>query len=377
MLFCASLPISFLAGAQTSAAGSPASPAASRPAPAATRRTPAAPVISPITLAHIAAATPPEATVAPLIYLASDRLKGRYIGRPEIDTAARYIADQFREAGARPIPGATGYFQVFTRHFNANRRDSGSAAQDLTLRNVMAIIPGTDPKWRDQVVVLSSHYDHLGVTSHPKMEDGKLDSIYNGARDNASGTTAVIDAARYFGKYPPKRSVMFVCYTAEEEGLIGSEWYASHPLVPFNRLVYNLNIDNASYDDTALATLVGLHRTSEDSVILAACAAYGLAVNDDPTGGSLFFESDNAPLALHGVPAPTYSMGMRAMDSTIFNRYHQLSDETGNMDMHYVVKWIRAYILAAQLIADEPRQPRWTPGDPYEKNWKALYPQVK
>jgi Zn-dependent M28 family amino/carboxypeptidase len=327
----------------------------------------------PIVLAHIAASTPPDRAIAPLIYLASDQLKGRLIGTPAIDTAAAYIANQFREAGARPVPGATGYFQVFTHHFNANSMDSGSPAQDIRLRNVIAFIPGLDPSLHLQYIVLSSHYDHLGVTKHPKLEEGKLDSIYNGARDNASGTTAVIDAARYFGKHPAKRSILFICYTAEEEGLIGSEWYAAHPLIPLNKTVYNLNIDNASYDDTTLVTLVGLHRTTGDSAILAAAAAYGLTVNNDPTGGQLFFESDNAPLALHGVPAPTYSMGMRAMDSTIFNRYHQLSDETGNMDMHYVVKWIRTYILAARTIADDLAQPRWTPGDPYEKAWKGLF----
>jgi len=147
---------------------------------------------SPKVLAGIAAATPPDRAVAPLIYLADDRLKGRYIGRPEIDIAGDYIASQFREAGARPLPGttqplagATGYFQVFTRHFNANRRDSGSVAQDVRLRNVISYIPGTDPQLRDQYIVLSSHYDHLGVTTRPVMEEGKLDSIYNGARDNA------------------------------------------------------------------------------------------------------------------------------------------------------------------------------------------------
>jgi Zn-dependent M28 family amino/carboxypeptidase len=326
-------------------------------------------------LAHIAAATPPGKALAPLLYLASDQLKGRFIGRPEIDTAALYIANQFREAGARTVPGATGYFQIFQQHFNANRLDSGSAAMDLSLRNVMAFIPGTDPKLRDQFIVLSSHYDHLGVTRHPRLEEGKLDSIYNGARDNATGTTAVIDAARYFARYPPKRSVLFITYTAEEEGLIGSEYYAAHPLVPIKRSVYNINIDNASYDDTTLISLVGLHRTSEDSLIISACAAYGLTVNGDPTGGSLFYASDNTPLAQKGVPAPTYSLGMRAFDSTITNRYHRLSDEVGNMDLHYILKFIRAYILAAQYIADDAAQPRWTKGDEFEKAWLSLYPQ--
>lgn len=332
---------------------------------------------SPSTLAHIESASPPDQATAPLVYLASDALKGRFIGTPGIDSAALYIAREFQLSGVKPVAGNTGYFQYFKRHFNANRLDSGSAPVDVELRNVMGFIPGTDPTLREQFVVLSSHYDHLGTTRHPLVEEGKLDSIYNGARDNASGTCAIIDAARYFGKYPPRRSMLFICYTAEEEGLIGSEWFAAHPSLPLRDIVYNLNIDNASYDDTTLVTLVGLHRTSEDSAIIAACRTYGLHVNNDPTGGGLFFESDNAPLALHGIPAPTYSMGMQAMDSTIFNRYHRLSDETGNMDMSYVVKWVRAYILAAQFIADEPTQPRWTPGDPYEKNWKTLYSGTK
>jgi len=330
-------------------------------------------VASPQTVAHIQETNPPDEAVAPLVYLASDALKGRMIGTPGNDSAAVYIANQFRLAGVHFLPGNNGYFQYFKRHFNAGGVDSGSAAMDVELRNVMGFIPGTDPVLQQQYIVLSAHYDHLGTTRHPRMVEGKLDSIYNGARDNASGTTAVIDAGRYFAKYPPRRSILFICYTAEEEGLIGSQWYADHPVFPLKQIVYNLNIDNASYDDTSLVTLVGLHRTSEDSAIISACRTYGLHVNNDPTGGSLFFESDNAPLATHGIPAPTYSMGMQAMDSTIFNRYHQLSDETGNMDFSYVVKWIRAYILAAQFIADEPAQPRWTPGDPYEKAWMKLY----
>jgi Zn-dependent M28 family amino/carboxypeptidase len=329
------------------------SPSASQPAAAETQ-------------ARIASTLPADQAIAPLMYLASDRLKGRSVSRPEIDTAAQYIADQFLSAGARAIPGANGYFQLFTMM-------SDSPRHELHLKNVMAYIQGTDPALQGQYIVLSAHYDHLGVTKHPKMEDGKLDSIYNGARDNALGSTAVIDAAKYFGRYPPKRSVMFVTYSAEEEGLIGSEYYAAHPIIPLNQTVYNLNIDNASYNDTTLISLVGLNRTSEDTNIISACKAYGLSVNGDPTGGQLFYESDNAPLAKRGIPAPTYSLGMRTFDSTIFNRYHQLSDETGNMDMHYAVKFIRAYILSAIYIADDPAQPKWTTGDAYEKNWQALF----
>src|SRR5579872_559101 len=142
------------------------------------------------TLDRIESTTPRDWAIAPLLYLASDDLKGRFIGTPEIDSAAEYIARQFREAGVQPLTGNTGYFQVFTHHFNANGMDSGSPARDVRLWNVMGYIAGTDPQLRDQYVMLSSHYDHLGVARPARLSEGKLDSIYNGARDNASGTTA-------------------------------------------------------------------------------------------------------------------------------------------------------------------------------------------
>src|ERR1700733_1237559 len=220
--------------------------------------------------------------LAPLRYLASDRLKGRHIGLPEIDTAGRYIADQFKKAGAKPVPGATGYFQEFNHRFSrisgifqmepqlAVDLPLGASTKGLKLKNVIAFLKGTDSGLRNQYIVLSSHYDHLGVADTAIMEEGKLDSIYNGARDNATGTAAVIAAARYFGRYPPKRSLLFICYTAEEEGLVGSAYYARHPLIPLNQTVYNLNIDNASYNTTNAICLFGLGRTSEDSLIIKA-----------------------------------------------------------------------------------------------------------
>jgi hypothetical protein len=107
---------------------------------------------------------------------------------------------------------------------------SGTVIKEIKLKNVMGYIQGTDAKLRGQYILLTSHYDHLGVAKTPKMEEGKLDSIYNGARDNALGTASVIDAARYFAKYPPKRSVLFITYTAEEEGLIWQRVVFDTPL---------------------------------------------------------------------------------------------------------------------------------------------------
>jgi Zn-dependent M28 family amino/carboxypeptidase len=259
----------------------------------------------------------------------------------------------------------------------ATLKTSGSRTGDTPARNVMGWVQGTDPKLKDQFIVLTSHYDHIGVARQPKMEEGKLDSIYNGARDNAIGVAAVLNAARYFSKHPPKRSVLFINYTAEELGLIGSRHYADNPTVPLKNIVYNLNIDNASYNDTTIVTVVGLGRTSADNDIKKSCAAYGLKANPDPAPEqNLFDRSDNVSLAAKGIPAPTFSLGVTKFDSTITRRYHQLSDETGDMNMSYALKYMKAFILTAKNIADNPAQPSWIKNDKYEAAWKKLYTHV-
>jgi len=251
---------------------------------------------------------------------------------------------------------------------------TGNKVRSVRAKNVMGWVEGSDAKLKNQFVVLSGHYDHIGVASKPKMEEGKLDSIYNGARDNAIGATAVIDAARYFALHPAKRSILFISFTAEEIGLIGSKYFAEHPAISLQKLVYNLNIDNASYNDTTIATVVGLGRTSADADIKRACKAYGLTALPDPAPEQeLFDRSDNVSLAIKGIPAPTFSLGIRKFDETIESRYHQLSDEVGNFDLKYAMKIINSFILAAKNIANNGEQPSWIKGDKYEAAWKDLY----
>ena len=251
------------------------------------------------------------------------------------------------------------------------------AASDVvtvSAKNVMGFVEGTDPKLKKEFVALTAHYDHVGVADKPKTEEGKLDSIYNGARDNAIGVTAVINAARYFASHPPKRSVLFIAYTGEEMGLLGSSYFAEHPTVQIKQIVYNLNIDNASYNDTSRVTIIGLGRTSADADIAKASKAFGLSAMPDPAPEqNLFDRSDNVSLAAKGIPAPTFSLGIKKFDESITNRYHQLSDEVGNMDLNYAMKYIKSFILAAKNIADNPAQPRWKKGDKYEAAWEALY----
>ena len=251
---------------------------------------------------------------------------------------------------------------------------SGTQIKNVLAKNVLGWIEGTDPLLKKEFILLSAHYDHLGVAPKPEMQEGKLDSIFNGARDNAIGSAAVIDAARYFSKHPAKRSILCITYAAEEIGLIGSKYFADHPPIPISAIKYNLNIDNASYNDTTIVTVIGLGRTSADRHIEKACKQYGLTADPDPAPDQNFFDrSDNVSLASLGIPAPTFSLGMRKFDDEINKRYHQLSDEVGNFNLRYALKYINSFILAAVYIANDPVQPTWVMGDKYESAWKALY----
>ena len=254
----------------------------------------------------------------------------------------------------------------------------GNNLIEVKAKNVMGWVEGTDPQLKGQFIVLSAHYDHIGVASEPKMVDGKLDSIYNGTRDNAIGTTAVINAARYFSMHPAKRSILFIAYTGEEMGLLGSKYFAAHPTIALEKLVYNLNIDNGGVNDSSQVNVIGLGRTSADNDLGKACLAYGLTLKGDPAPEmNLFDRSDNVSLAAKGIPAPSYGMGVKQVDESIMRYYHQLGDEIGNVDLQYVVKYMKSYILAAQYIADNPAQPHWTTGDKYESAWKDLYSKPK
>ena len=296
------------------------------------------------------------------------------------DAIQHYFGEERVVSGKDSIPvflldeGDSTIVSIIEKAEQATLVTTGNAIKSISAKNVIGRIEGTDAKLKDQYIVLSAHYDHIGVAKHPKTEEGKTDSIYNGARDNAIGVAAVLNAARYFVKHPPKRSILFVLYTAEEMGLIGSRYFSDNPVVPLKKIIYNLNIDNAGYNDTTVVTVVGLGRTSADDDIKNACMAYGIKAIPDPAPEqNLFDRSDNLNLAVKGVPAPTFSLGITSFDGTIMKHYHQLSDEVGTIDKGYALKYIRSYVLAAKNIANNIVQPIWKKGDKYESAGKKLY----
>lgn len=249
----------------------------------------------------------------------------------------------------------------------------GEGPRTFTSRNVVGVIEGTDPVLKNEYILLAAHYDHVGVTDSHGTGTGE-DTIYNGARDNAVGVAAIMSAVKHFASHPPKRSVVFAAWTAEEKGLLGSRYYAENPLIPLEQTIFNLNIDGAGYNDTSRVTIIGLNRTDAASRLTASAEAFGLEAHDDPAPEqNLFDRSDNVNFAARGIPAPTYSLGFTAFDEEINHYYHQVTDESDSLDFEYITRYVRSYVYAASLIANMEETPFWLPGDKYEEAGKQLY----
>lgn len=248
----------------------------------------------------------------------------------------------------------------------------GANDEKFTAPNVVGFVEGSDPKLKEEFVVYCAHYDHVGV-GQPNAEG---DSIFNGARDNAVGIVAVLQAAKSIAQNPTKRSALFVLFTAEEKGLLGSKYFVDNSPLPVNQMVFCNNVDGAGYNDTSKVTIIGLPRTTAEENIKKACAEFGLEAIDDPAPEQgLFDRSDNVRFASKGVPAPDFSMGLTAFDAEIQKYYHQQSDNVESLDMDYLQKYWSAYVLTGRLIANDKEKPFWTKGDKYYEAGVDLYKQ--
>lgn len=247
----------------------------------------------------------------------------------------------------------------------------GEKEEEIVLsQNVIGVVDGTDPRLKEEFIIYSGHYDHVGIGT----PDETGDTIYNGARDNAVGTTTVLSMAENLAKYPTKRSALFILFTGEEKGLLGSEFYVENPVLPLEQMVYCFNSDNAGYNDTSLVTIIGLSRTTAAQHIKEAATTFELTATDDPAPEQgLFDRSDNVHFAKKGIPAPTFSLGFTAFNGDVTKYYHRPGDEADTLDYDYLLKFFRAYILSGRHIANDSKTPAWTAGDKYEAAGKALY----
>jgi hypothetical protein len=244
--------------------------------------------------------------------------------------------------------------------------------------NVAGLLRGSDPRLRDEVVVYTAHLDHLGIG-----EPVEGDSIYNGALDNASGTAGLIEVARAFTtlERPSRRSVLFVAVTAEEEGLLGSDYFAEYPTVPIERIVANVNLDGLAllYPLTEIVAFGAEHSTI-DSTVGRVAKRLGVAVAPDPFPQEVFFvRSDQYSFVRRGVPSLFPFMGLRS-DSGVdaparfkewfATRYHLPHDDLSQpMDLESGARQAQLAFLVGLEIANADERPAWKKGDFFERTF--------
>jgi Zn-dependent M28 family amino/carboxypeptidase len=296
------------------------------------------------------------------------------------DAAERLMSMAGQDLGALRRQAATRDFQPVKLNLKASI-DIKSEVKRVEAPNVVAVIQGSDPGLRDEYVIFSAHWDHLGIGAPNKNGD----NIYNGAQDNATGVAAMIAIAETIMKMPPnerpRRSIMFLITTAEEQGLLGSEWYATHPLVPLAKTAANVNLDSMNIlGPTNDFVPLGANRSSLESVVQAVARERGMRVSPDPRPeqGS-FYRSDHFPLAKVGVPSISLKEGSdyvgrpRGWGEEKFKayntaNYHQPSDEySDTWDFRGMVQETEIALDIARRVADNPELPRFNTNDEFAR----------
>ena len=173
-------------------------------------------------------------------FLTDERLQGRATGSPGADSAATYLARRFSEVGLQPAAG--GWFQTFTVGREAPSTRPAMPGP-IVGRNVIGILPGRDPVLRNQTVILGAHYDHLGLGGFGSLDPDSTGLVHNGADDNASGIAGVIQVAARLAASPPARTVVFIAFSGEELGLLGSDHYVKEPIYPLGGTLAMVNLD--------------------------------------------------------------------------------------------------------------------------------------
>ena len=277
------------------------------------------------------------------------------------------LKQQARTPGFRPI--SLGSRAAMTLHNTFRTIDS---------RNVVAKLEGSDPALKDQYVVYSAHWDHLGVGA----DLAGSDKIYNGAVDNASGVAGLLEIARAYTKLPapPRRSILFLNVTAEEQGLLGSQYYAVAPIYPLAKTAANINLDEVNvWGQTKDITLIGYGASDLDDYITAAADEQGRVIRPDPEPekGS-YYRSDHFNFAKQGVPAlnpdkagvdyigKPRDYSLRVRNDYTEHDYHQPSDEMKpGWDLSGAKDDLKVYLAVGYRVAQTDKLPEWKPGNEF------------
>jgi Zn-dependent M28 family amino/carboxypeptidase len=262
--------------------------------------------------------------------LASDKMAGRAIFTPGIDSASAFIENEFKKIDLSYFKDLKKYRQEFVA--------KGKAAN-----NVIGILLGKSKP--DEFVIFSAHYDHLGVAKNGE------DKIYNGANDDASGTTAVIALAKYFKELNQnERTIVFVAFTGEEVGGFGSEFFSKN--IDYKKVVAMFNIEMIGTESKwgkNSAYITGFEKSDFGAILQKNLEGSTFNFNPDPyPGEQLFYRSDNARLAALGVPAHTISTSKMDIEPN----YHKLSDEVSTLDLENMTEIIKSIAVSSQTIVN-------------------------
>ena len=288
--------------------------------------------------------------------LASDSLEGRETGEQGQKKAAEYIANCFKKAGIPPFKNKT-YYQKFKVKSKSHLRQRIKLKQKyIKGENVLGFIEGTDLK--DEILIITAHYDHLGK---------KNALIYNGADDNASGTSAILEIAEAFMKAKkdsvgPRRSVLIMAVSAEEKGLLGSKYYTENPIYPLEKTITNLNIDmigrvDKFHQNGNYVYLIGsdrlsteLHNISEEVNRKNFNLELDYTFNEKDDPNRYYYRSDHYNFAKNNIPVIFYFNG-------VHDDYHKPTDTIEKIDFEKVQKISRFVFLTAWELANRNERP--------------------
>jgi hypothetical protein len=282
--------------------------------------------------------------------LASDEMRGRGSATADELVAAKYIALQLKLLKIKPAGDSGGYLQT-VKFMRRSRGAPNAAPAEATTTNVVGILRGRDPKLAKETVLLSAHLDHLGIG-----REVNGDKIYNGADDDASGVTAVLELAAALAKGPrPKRTVVFALFGSEEIGGYGARYFQEHPPVPVESFVANLEFEMIGRPDAAVAAHTLWLTGYERSNLGAELAAHGARLVADPHPDQHFFQrSDNYVLAKKGIIAHTVS------SYGLHSDYHRPSDDLAHIDFAHMTEAIGSMVGPVKWLVNSDFKPEWS-----------------
>jgi hypothetical protein len=292
-------------------------------------------------LAKLGAVFSEESMMAHVNYLASEVLEGRGPGTPGLDQAADYITEQFKKAGLQPGGDDGSYFQTWTRK-------AGREQKEVTLKNVIGVLPGKKAEWADQSVVVSAHYDHLGK-GWPDVHAGDEGKIHHGADDNASGVAVMLELANLLAKsLEPDRTIVFVAFSGEESGLLGSKYYVKNmKKYPAEKVIGALNLDTVGrLGDNKLLVLNGSSAREWKFIFMG--SSYVTGVESEVVTQDLD-ASDQVSFIEAGVPAVQFFSGAHY-------DYHRPGDTADKIDAAGLVK-VATFVREGVVYLTEREEP--------------------